>query len=29
MAYGFRNFDNLVALVMLRCSNLPIALPGR
>ena len=29
MGYGFRNFDNLVALVMLRCSNLPIALPGR
>ena len=24
-----QNFDNLVALVMLRCSNLPIALPGR
>lgn len=29
MGYGFRNFDNLVALIMLRCSNLPIALPGR
>lgn len=29
MAYGFRNIDNLIALVMLRCSNLPIALPGR
>lgn len=29
MGYGFRNFDNLVALVMLRCSNLPITLPGR
>ena len=29
MGYGFRNIDNLVALVMLRCSNLPIALPGR
>ena len=29
MGYGFRNFDNLVALVMLRCSNLPIKLPGR
>ena len=29
MAYGFRNIDNLIALVMLRCSNLPIELPGR
>ena len=29
MGYGFRNFDNLIALVMLRCSNLPITLPGR
>lgn len=29
MGYGFRNIDNLMALVMLRCSNLPIALPGR
>lgn len=29
MGYGFRNVDNLIALVMLRCSNLPIALPGR
>jgi transposase len=29
MGYGFRNIDNLVALVMLRCSNLPITLPGR
>lgn len=29
MGYGFRNIDNLIALVMLRCSNLPIALPGR
>lgn len=27
--YGFRNTDNLIALVMLRCSNLPLALPGR
>lgn len=29
MGYGFRNVDNLIALIMLRCSNLPIALPGR
>lgn len=29
MAYGFRNIDNLMALIMLRCSNLPIYLPGR
>lgn len=29
MGYGFRNIDNLIALVMLRCSNLPIMLPGR
>ena len=29
MGYGFRNIDNLIALVMLRCSNLPLALPGR
>jgi transposase len=29
MAYGFRNIDNLIALVYLRCSSLPIALPGR
>ena len=29
MGYGFRNIDNLISLVMLRCSNLPITLPGR
>jgi len=29
MGYGFRDIDNLVALIMLRCSNLPIALPRR
>lgn len=29
MAYGFRNIDNLIALVMLRRPNLPVALPGR
>lgn len=29
MGYGFRNIDNLIALVMLLCSNLPIKLPER
>jgi hypothetical protein len=29
MGYGFRNIDDLIALVYLRCSNLPIALSGR
>ena len=29
MGYGFRNIDNLITLVMLRCSDLPISLPGR
>ena len=29
MGYGFRNIDNLIELVMLRCSNLPIKLPER
>ncbi len=29
MGYGFTNIDNLIALVMLRCSNLPLVLPGR
>ena len=29
MAYGFRNIDNLIALIYLRCSNLPLCLPGR
>lgn len=28
-AYGLRNIDNLIALVMPRYSNLPVALPGR
>ena len=27
--YGFRNIDNLIALVMLRCSDLTPSLPGR
>ena len=29
MAYGFRNLDNLFSMVMLRCSNLEVPLPGR
>ena len=29
MGYGFRNIDNLIALVMLRCSNVRLPLPGR
>lgn len=29
MAYGFRNIDNLLAMVMLRCSNVTVMLPGR
>jgi transposase len=29
MGYGFRNVDNLIALIMLRCSKLPVDLPGR
>ena len=29
MAYGFRNVDSLMAMVMLRCSGLSIELPGR
>ena len=29
MAYGFRNVDNLLALVMLRCGELRPTLPGR
>ena len=29
MGYGFRNIDNLIALVMLRCSDLQPQLPGR
>ena len=28
MAYGFRNLDNLISTVFLRCGNLPVALPG-
>jgi transposase len=29
MGYGFRNIDNLIALVMLRCSKVDLQLPGR
>lgn len=29
MGYGFRNIDNLISLIMLKCSNLTIPLPGR
>ena len=29
MGYGFRNTDNLIALVMLRCSDIKPQLPGR
>ena len=29
MGYGFRNIDNLIAMVMLRCSGIDLPLPGR
>ena len=29
MGYGFRNIDNLIALVILRCSGVNLPLPGR
>lgn len=29
MAYGFRNIDNLFSMVMLKCSDLRVELPGR
>jgi transposase len=29
MGYGFRNIDNLIAIVMLRCSGINLTLPGR
>ena len=29
MGYGFRNIDNLIATVMLRCSGINLTLPGR
>ena len=28
-AYGFSNTDNMIAMVMLVCSNLPVNLPNR
>lgn len=29
MGYGFRNIDNLIALVRLKCGGFHVALPGR
>ena len=29
LAYGFRNIDNLISMIMLRCGGLNIGLPGR
>ena len=29
MAYGFRNIDNLISMIMLRCGGVNIDLPGR
>ena len=29
MAYGFRNIDNMISLILLRCGDLPVSLPGR
>jgi transposase len=29
MAYGFRNIDNMLALIKLRCFGIPVSLPGR
>ena len=29
MAYGFRNVDNLISTVFLRCGDIQIVLPGR
>ena len=29
MGYGFRNVDNLTALLMLKCSDMKPGLPGR
>lgn len=28
-AYGFRNIDNLISMIYLRCGNLSVRLPGR
>ncbi len=27
MAYGFRNLDNMMAMIMLRCSDIKVKLP--
>jgi transposase len=29
MGYGFRNIDNMISLLMLRCSGVKVGLPGR
>lgn len=29
MGYGYRNLDNLIALVMFKCGGLNLQLPGR
>lgn len=29
MGYGFHNVDNLISLLMLRCSDIRPAIPGR
>ncbi|MCR5763352.1 MAG: transposase [Treponema sp.] len=29
LAYGFRNIGNMIDMIMLRCSDIPIFLPGR
>ena len=29
MAYGFKNLDSLFSMVMLKCSDLQVELPGR
>lgn len=29
IAYGFRNIQNMIDMIMLRCSDIPIFLPGR
>lgn len=29
MAYGFRNTENMLAMIMLCCSDIPVTLPGR
>ena len=29
MAYGFRNIENLISMIMLRCGGLSVSLPGR